>query len=412
MQDVYHHAIFNIAASAAPDGGVGLFYQRKPEELMRFKINVAWHLKYNGQYEDSSIVQSFMCARDLQAEDTIDDAPLNGRAWVMQERMLSRRIVHFTSGLLYWECYVTFADEVHPDGINSPRRLGSRALKQMLKEHDSAIQDDHRREQLHEAWRSFLTAYTGTRLTRRSDKLVALAGVTKKVSLLLQDECVAGLWRSQFLRELCWFVETRCESCYDQPQNLRETWVAPSWSWASIDNLMVHMDYTGYSSEVVRLVEVNVHAKPSGALVRGFLKLSCRPIPALLRIKRKQEETSVQGWWENRLLFSDTETVLDDHYGHKPKLYLDAPHIPDSLNSLKAIHLVIVQENIPVKSRYSWVINSVAGLAIVSSASEKDTFERIGFFSGDYDADRPRKSFYKTLAKKHAQAEDQIIKII
>lgn len=30
--------------------------------------------------------------------------PLNARAWVIQERLLSRRILHFTQERIYWEC--------------------------------------------------------------------------------------------------------------------------------------------------------------------------------------------------------------------------------------------------------------------------------------------------------------------
>ena len=34
----------------------------------------------------------------------IDKSPLNQRAWVTQERILSRRILHYTRGMIYWEC--------------------------------------------------------------------------------------------------------------------------------------------------------------------------------------------------------------------------------------------------------------------------------------------------------------------
>ncbi|KAB8216371.1 heterokaryon incompatibility protein-domain-containing protein [Aspergillus novoparasiticus] len=34
----------------------------------------------------------------------VDDGPLNKRAWVLQERVLSRRTVFFTSSGIYWEC--------------------------------------------------------------------------------------------------------------------------------------------------------------------------------------------------------------------------------------------------------------------------------------------------------------------
>ena len=34
----------------------------------------------------------------------VDEGPLNKRAWVLQERVLSRRTIHFSAELTYWEC--------------------------------------------------------------------------------------------------------------------------------------------------------------------------------------------------------------------------------------------------------------------------------------------------------------------
>jgi hypothetical protein len=34
----------------------------------------------------------------------VDEGPLNKRAWVLQERVLSRRIIHFSEKQTYWEC--------------------------------------------------------------------------------------------------------------------------------------------------------------------------------------------------------------------------------------------------------------------------------------------------------------------
>jgi hypothetical protein len=37
-------------------------------------------------------------------QDYVDAGPLNQRAWVLQERVLSRRIIHFTKNGIYWTC--------------------------------------------------------------------------------------------------------------------------------------------------------------------------------------------------------------------------------------------------------------------------------------------------------------------
>ncbi|KAF4333927.1 heterokaryon incompatibility [Fusarium beomiforme] len=42
------------------------------------------------------------CACDFEKD--VDEGPLVKRAWVLQERVLSRRIIHFTARHTYWEC--------------------------------------------------------------------------------------------------------------------------------------------------------------------------------------------------------------------------------------------------------------------------------------------------------------------
>jgi hypothetical protein len=39
-----------------------------------------------------------------RVEKEVGDVPQNKRGWVLQERLLSPRVPHFTRGLLFWEC--------------------------------------------------------------------------------------------------------------------------------------------------------------------------------------------------------------------------------------------------------------------------------------------------------------------
>ncbi|RAQ51114.1 hypothetical protein AFGD_003640 [Aspergillus flavus] len=52
----------------------------------------------------------------------VDDGPLNKRAWVLQERVLSRRTVFFTSSGIYWEC----GEGVRCDNFSSDKILYDR----------------------------------------------------------------------------------------------------------------------------------------------------------------------------------------------------------------------------------------------------------------------------------------------
>lgn len=54
-------------------------------------------------------------------KDNVDGAPLNSRAWVVQERLLSSRIVHFGAEQVFWECQELAACESFPAGL--PRQI-------------------------------------------------------------------------------------------------------------------------------------------------------------------------------------------------------------------------------------------------------------------------------------------------
>jgi hypothetical protein len=77
--------------------------------------------------------------------------------------------------------------------------------------------------------------YTTADITNKTDRFIALSAVAKEYAVLLGDEYVAGLWRGNLLRQLCWL---RKGPEVDQ-QLLTENnlpYQAPSWSWASLNS--------------------------------------------------------------------------------------------------------------------------------------------------------------------------------
>jgi hypothetical protein len=54
--------------------------------------------------DETGTDQNFKVERDENFGTYVNDAPLNSRAWVFQERALSRRILHFANDQIYWQC--------------------------------------------------------------------------------------------------------------------------------------------------------------------------------------------------------------------------------------------------------------------------------------------------------------------
>jgi hypothetical protein len=83
-------------------------------------------------------------------------------------------------------------------------------------------------------WFEVVKEYSRLRLTRESDRLVALMGVATVFQASLQCGYLAGLWLNDIARGLLWVV-TRYQSVDSarKPRRPQEAF-APSWSWASL----------------------------------------------------------------------------------------------------------------------------------------------------------------------------------
>jgi hypothetical protein len=90
MEDVFASAYCTIAATSAVDSNAGFLARNRGDEYVRV--------------QDARGNQVCICTHMDDFEDDVENAGLNKRAWVMQERVLSRRTIHFTANGAYWEC--------------------------------------------------------------------------------------------------------------------------------------------------------------------------------------------------------------------------------------------------------------------------------------------------------------------
>ena len=87
MGEVYSRSYLNIAATASTDGQGGLFRTRDPLSITPCRIVPTW--------EDFSR-EPLVYFDTSQYRTDIEEAPMNQRAWVVQERLLAPRVVHFS----------------------------------------------------------------------------------------------------------------------------------------------------------------------------------------------------------------------------------------------------------------------------------------------------------------------------
>ena len=120
MYEIYNKAYCNLSATASAGSHGGLFRKREPHTLWEDEIN----LNVEGipvDPEQGSQVSIQRCViQDLSFwARTIDDAPVNRRGWVLQERMMASRVIHFCENQIAWECNHLEAAESARDGVPS-----------------------------------------------------------------------------------------------------------------------------------------------------------------------------------------------------------------------------------------------------------------------------------------------------
>jgi hypothetical protein len=171
-------------------------------------------------------------------------SPLRQRAWTFQEEYLSRRFLEFGEGQMSWKCIATDATESEPESCCARVEQGHwtvavRILKDGIDPVKPQLKARNRRRgdgssydgSWYDEWYSNVQMYAVRQLSFETDRLAALAGFADVTSgfVLPGDEYLAGLWRKDLLFGLTWYVMPR-----PKPDLGNTTYIAPSWSWASV----------------------------------------------------------------------------------------------------------------------------------------------------------------------------------
>jgi hypothetical protein len=188
------------------------------------------------------------------------ECPLLDRAWVFQESLLSRRIVYFTAREMIWQCREarrcedgSLHDEGGSDSISAITPFsfwdlmrgpwwGNRNMHRIC----AGLHGASSRQDVFAFWRSCVELYSTLRLTRESDRGVAIDGVAQLLRARLRDlrqgsvdeddvGYLAGMWRGDLPKSLAWSVPTVFGSDKDAAASQVATrrLDVPSWSWMS-----------------------------------------------------------------------------------------------------------------------------------------------------------------------------------
>ncbi|ETN39905.1 uncharacterized protein HMPREF1541_06131 [Cyphellophora europaea CBS 101466] len=245
MDTIYRRGLFNIAATGGFDGRDGLFlddnsaFMYQPAEFPRRSLGGRDRFGISGPEEH------FVAFLDRELKGVGIQDPLNSRGWVLQECLLSARVLSFCKADVYWYCNTQKTSTTSSDDFFKEVRCYDAHCVRMPRlpqnwvrlEANLSNQTQARGwqtsigEQI-SAWQEVLRLYGPTRVSYNGDRLVALSALARNFYRVTNNPTisyVAGLWSCwrNRCRQLTWRSDVNVDSDVRRHQVFPEL---PSWS--------------------------------------------------------------------------------------------------------------------------------------------------------------------------------------
>jgi hypothetical protein len=342
MADVYGHAYVTISADAAQDCQTG-FLSRPGRSVPRsaavpFKFDYIDGRNYHGKLHirEKGTLMRQLPIHGWGPEIIPEEQPLKGefrgsqvpdylavqydppftklstRGWVLQERLLSRRTLHFGPSEMGWECRVCIKCECTANSFRSHR--GESLLKRSFEEGN---------------WTKLVTEYTRMELTVKEDRLPAISGLAAVMARRRGDIYISGLWTSTLVDDLMWHTnpfDNRTSS-----QRRFSKYYAPTWSWASLTAPVQYRPFyrtSAVSGFEILKIEYNLEtANPFGPVQNGAF-LQVRGPVVEVRIEKTTSGLQIIVPWESKAVhLVQIRVILDtgdlvEHDDEQPFLFL------------------------------------------------------------------------------------------
>jgi hypothetical protein len=345
MRLIFRHAFVTISAATAKTVFAG-FLQQRPFPLPSVSIPITCPDGADGAvclYQDAG--ESHLLYSD-------SDHPIEARAWTLEEKVLSPRVLLYSSTHLRWLCDSRqYSDGGAQENFMDYDAARYRLPLEMRAEIPHPSRNNVSTESVYSSWRILVGEYTTRRLTAPRDKLRAIGGLAEQYARITNDVYCSGLWKSQLPTELLWRRNSLTEA--GRPRERPTGYRAPSWSWASIDGeiAMKGSQIEAVEFEVLSCTVVPLHAwAPYGEVNRADLRLRAR---------------TRQIWWHR----------INERYSEREGGAETGVGIADSLDDSIPASLAVI----------GLAISANHGLILMPKGDDSDTYTRAGWFYFDDD---------------------------
>ncbi|KAK0611206.1 heterokaryon incompatibility protein-domain-containing protein [Immersiella caudata] len=394
MAEVYQGAALTIAAAVAKGDDYGL--HSSAANAFPPIHTLEWPGVHGGQIhfseyafngKDKHIDSVFHKDSRVQS----DEFPLLSRGWVVQERLLSRRFLLFTSHELIWECGQESTCECESDrkiirsqpmtSEHFPKDEFWRQFALPLMEQGTG--DFGCGTWQGRTWRQLVTYFVRRNLTMPTDRLAAISGMAKEFHARRKCRYIAGLWEDTFVYDLAWGSEGPLEDRKGRvfpPQ-------APSWSWASVQNPYIdfYSIYPHKEKPLPGLEIVKVDCQSSGedgfgGPIYGSVTLRGHIIEATYTIQKPYDKSSL--WYlQVEKIGQWRSTTNDREWG---KIEVDCNRSEEGWVEYlggEPIYLVPLLGDLGSRDIQDGMIHGYLTLLVLKCIDKKSrTFERLGMF--------------------------------
>jgi hypothetical protein len=237
MGEIFQSATITIAASSPSHPGVSLFDHRKSDYEQLELVSDAKKLLEDVVFK---VRRKIGCGIHAKTGRSLDIDPLDTRAWALQEKLLSTRLIAFTGAELQWTCRTLKACECQQKSYPS---LSLFSIPAQL----SSMEDKLTWSKI---WTKIVEEYSCRNLREAADKLPALSGLASKFGLATGFTYIAGLWKETLIYDLSWQRDFELRKA-------SPTWLGPSFSWVSIQGA-VNYRFARYSYSGTRIHHTEV----------------------------------------------------------------------------------------------------------------------------------------------------------
>lgn len=192
MASIFENSHLTISALQSNDSHAGLFHHRTYIDLSNLVCL---------RVRDGRLLTMRYSNLDHELHLAVQYSPMTFRGWIMQEKLLSPAIAHFSNHGLYWECKSSTVSELFANAEIPATGVLKNILSEIRRPGCSDYPGGH-----FIAWYMIMSYYSHKSLTFETDRLPAILGLVSRFQTMFSTTFVAGLWLEDLHRGLLWTV--------------------------------------------------------------------------------------------------------------------------------------------------------------------------------------------------------------